>query len=49
MSLETQLEAFAAAVGADMALRLKDVVLTQAEYDALPVKDPNTIYHIIEE
>jgi hypothetical protein len=23
------------------------VVLTQAEYDAIPVKDPNTLYFII--
>jgi hypothetical protein len=25
------------------------VILSQADYDAIPTKDPNTIYHVIDE
>jgi len=47
MSLQTRLTALAQSVGLDMAKRPPVVVLTQAAYDALAVKDPKTLYLIV--
>ncbi len=35
-----------AGLQADISLRFKDVTLTQAEYDALVTKDPDTVYWV---
>lgn len=50
MTLQQRIEALAQAIGLDVkALQERTVIvqITQAAYDALPEKDPNTLYVIV--